>query len=297
MLASLSIRDIVLIDRLDLEFGDGMTVLTGETGAGKSILLDSLSLALGGRGDGGLVRAGQKQGQVVAMFDVSPSHPVFAHLSEQGLDHDGDLVLRRVQNADGRTRAYVNDQPVSAGTLRLIGEGLVEIHGQHDDRALVDASIHRALLDAFGGLQAQVGDVQSAFKLWRKAEKDLAVLEKTIDEARAEADYLTASVAELKAFAPIVGEEEELASRRTVMMQSEKVATDLNEAHEVLDGNASPIPTLASMMRRLERKSDQMPVLLEPTLGHLTIALNALEDARGSLEEAQRQTDFDPTRA
>ena len=138
MLASLSIRDIVLIDRLDLEFGDGMTVLTGETGAGKSILLDSLSLALGGRGDGGLVREGQKQGQVVAMFDIAPTHPVFAFLEEQGLDHDGDLVLRRVQNSDGRTRAYVNDQPVSAGTLRKVGEGLVEIHGQHDDRALVD---------------------------------------------------------------------------------------------------------------------------------------------------------------
>ncbi|WP_119308145.1 DNA repair protein RecN [Cohaesibacter haloalkalitolerans] len=294
MLASLSIRDIVLIDRLDLEFGDGMTVLTGETGAGKSILLDSLSLALGGRGDGGLVRAGQKQGQVVAMFDIAPSHPVFALLAEQGLDHDGDLLLRRVQNADGRTRAYVNDQPVSAGTLRLIGEGLVEIHGQHDDRALVDASQHRVLLDAFGGLQGDVDRVRESYKVWRKAERDLAALEKTIEEARKEADYLAASVEELGTFAPIVGEEEELAQRRTTMMQSEKVATDLNEAYEVLDGNGSPIPSLASMMRRLERKTEQMPGLLEPTLSHLNIALNALEDARSSLEEAQRRTDFDP---
>nr|WP_319388445.1 DNA repair protein RecN [uncultured Cohaesibacter sp.] len=294
MLASLSIRDIVLIDRLDLEFGEGMTVLTGETGAGKSILLDSLSLALGGRGDGGLVRAGQKQGQVVAMFDIAPSHPVFALLAEQGLDHDGDLLLRRVQNADGRTRAYVNDQPVSAGTLRLIGEGLVEIHGQHDDRALVDASQHRVLLDAFGGLQGDVDRVRDSFRAWRKAERDLAALEKTIEDARKEADYLAASVDELGAFAPIVGEEEELATRRTTMMQSEKVATDLNEAYEVLDGNGSPIPSLASMMRRLERKTEQMPGLLEPTLSHLNIALNALEDARSSLEEAQRRTDFDP---
>ncbi len=294
MLASLSIRDIVLIDRLDLEFGEGMTVLTGETGAGKSILLDSLSLALGGRGDGGLVRAGQKQGQVVAMFDIAPSHPVFALLAEQGLDHDGDLLLRRVQNADGRTRAYVNDQPVSAGTLRLIGEGLVEIHGQHDDRALVDASQHRVLLDAFGGLQGDVDRVRDSFRVWRKAERDLAALEKTIEEARKEADYLAASVDELGTFGPIVGEEEELATRRTTMMQSEKIAADLNEAYEVLDGNGSPIPSLASMMRRLERKTEQMPGLLEPTLSHLNTALNALEDARSSLEEAQRRTDFDP---
>nr|WP_321525038.1 DNA repair protein RecN [uncultured Cohaesibacter sp.] len=294
MLASLSIRDIVLIDRLDLEFGEGMTVLTGETGAGKSILLDSLSLALGGRGDGGLVRAGQKQGQVVAMFDIAPSHPVFSLLAEQGLDHDGDLLLRRVQNADGRTRAYVNDQPVSAGTLRLIGEGLVEIHGQHDDRALVDASQHRVLLDAFGGLQGDVDRVRDSFRAWRKAERDLAALEKTIEDARKEADYLAASVDELGTFAPFVGEEEELATRRTTMMQSEKIATDLNEAYEVLDGNGSPIPSLASMMRRLERKTEQMPGLLEPTLSHLNIALNALEDARSSLEEAQRRTDFDP---
>ena len=294
MLASLSIRDIVLIDRLDLEFGEGMTVLTGETGAGKSILLDSLSLALGGRGDGGLVRAGQKQGQIVAMFDLAPDHPVFAFLEEQGLDSDGDLILRRVQNADGRTRAYVNDQPVSAGTLRLVGEGLVEIHGQHDDRALVDASMHRGLLDAFGGLQGQLDKVGQCFKAWRKAEKDLAHLERTIKEARAEADYLSASVEELTAFGPIAGEEEELAARRTTMMQSEKIATDLNEAFEVLDGHASPIPTLASMMRRLERKTEQMPGLLDDTLQYLNVALNGMEEARGFLEEALRQTDFDP---
>ena len=294
MLASLSIRDIVLIDRLDLEFGDGMTVLTGETGAGKSILLDSLSLALGGRGDGGLVRAGEKQGQVVAMFDLVPSHPVFKILEEQGLDSDDDLILRRVQNADGRTRAFVNDQPVSAGTLRQIGEGLVEIHGQHDNRALVDTAIHRSLLDAFGDLGKDVSKVKQSYKDWRKAEKDLAALEQTIEDARQEADYLTSSVEELSAFGLMAGEEEELASKRTGMMQSEKIAGDLNEAFEVLDGNASPIPTLASMMRRLERKTEQMPGLLDETLQHLNVALNALEDARGSLEDAKRRADFDP---
>ena len=294
MLASLSIRNIVLIDRLDLDFADGMTVLTGETGAGKSILLDSLSLALGGRGDGGLVRAGEKQGQVVALFDLASDHPVFASLEEQGIDSDGELLLRRVQNADGRTRAYVNDQPVSAGTLRMIGEGLVEIHGQHDDRALVDVSIHRGLLDAFDNLLPQVEKVSTHFAAWRKAEKDLKSLEKTIEDARQESDYLTASIDELSAFGLMAGEEEELAARRTVMMQSEKIVGDLNEAYETLDGNTSPIPTLASMMRRMERKSEQMPGLLDGALGHLNNALNSLEEARGGLQEALRATDFDP---
>lgn len=294
MLASLSIRNIVLIDHLDLEFGDGMTVLTGETGAGKSILLDSLSLALGGRGDGGLVRAGQKQGQVVAMFDLEPSHPVFALLDEQDLPNDGDLILRRVQNADGRTRAYVNDQPVSAGLLRRVGEGLIEIHGQHDDRALIDAGLHRSLLDAFGGLEEDVAQVAKAYKTWRQSEKELSQLEHSIEEARKEADYLTASVDELAAFSPVQGEEEELAARRTVMMQSEKIAGDLNEAYQTLDGTASPIPVLASMMRRLERKSEGLPGLLDGTLDHLNVALNGLEDARSCLEDASRQIDFDP---
>ena len=294
MLASLSIRDIVLIDRLDLEFSEGMTVLTGETGAGKSILLDCLSLALGGRGDGGLVRAGQKQGQIVALFDLPAGHPVFALLDEQGLDADGELILRRVQNADGRTRAFVNDQPVSAGILRKIGEGLVEIHGQHDDRALVDATLHRDLLDAFGGLAGLSEKVAKAYRDWKTAERDLIALENRIEEARQEADYLKASVAELTEFGLVEGEEEELAARRTTMMQAEKIADDLNEAFDALDGNASPIPTLASMMRRLERKSEQMPGFISDTLQHLNLALNALEDARGSLEEARRQADFDP---
>lgn len=294
MLASLSIRDIVLIDRLDLEFGSGMTVLTGETGAGKSILLDSLSLALGGRGDGGLVRAGQKQGQVIAMFDLPLTHPVYKVLEEQDIPHDGELVLRRVQNADGRTRAYVNDQPVSAGLLRQVGEGLIEIHGQHDDRALVDVDLHRVLLDAFGGLDVPLQNVQEAHARWRKAERELSKLERSIEDARAEADYITAAVEELSALSPMEGEEEDLAAKRTKMMQSEKIAGDLNEAFQALDGTASPIPVLASMMRRLERKSEQVPGLMDAPLEHMNHALNALEDARGALDQALRDTAYNP---
>src|SRR3979409_1903764 len=152
MLARLSIRDIVLIERLDIEFSRGLAVLTGETGAGKSILLDAFALALGGRGDAGLVRHGFGPGQVTAALDVANGHPASAILSDNGLDDTGEMILRRVQLADGRTRAFINDQAISVQTLRAVGSALVEIHGQHDERALVDASTHRRLLDAFAGL-------------------------------------------------------------------------------------------------------------------------------------------------
>ncbi|MDQ4135870.1 MAG: AAA family ATPase, partial [Pseudomonadota bacterium] len=155
MLVQLAIRNIVLIDRLELNFTDGLSVLTGETGAGKSILLDAFALALGARGDGGLVRHGESQGQVTAAFDTPLDHPARALAAAAEIDTEGDLILRRVQFADGRTRAFVNDQPVSVQVLKVIGGALVEIHGQHDDRALVDAFTHRAILDAFGGLQGE----------------------------------------------------------------------------------------------------------------------------------------------
>ncbi len=151
MLSQLSIRDIVLIERLDIDFSSGLSVLTGETGAGKSILLDALSLALGARGDASLVRHGATQGQVTAVFDVPVNHAARALLAENAIDDDGDMILRRVQTADGRTRVFVNDQPASVSLMRDVGRALVEIHGQHDDRALVDAAAHRDVLDAFGG--------------------------------------------------------------------------------------------------------------------------------------------------
>ena len=157
MLARLSIRDVVLIDQLDLEFSPGLTVLTGETGAGKSILLDALALALGARGDGGLVRHGQPQGQVTAVFELPKGHAAHALLEGQDIEIGDELILRRVQLADGRTRAYVNDQSVSAQALRSLARGLVEIHGQHDERALTDAASHRTLVDAYGGLEVSGG--------------------------------------------------------------------------------------------------------------------------------------------
>src|SRR5262245_10467512 len=170
MLSQLSIRDIVLIERLDIDFGDGLSVLTGETGAGKSILLDALSLALGARGDASLVRHGASQGQVTAVFDVPRNHAARALLADNAIDDDGDIILRRIQAADGRTRVFVNDQPSSVALMRELGHALVEIHGQHDERALVDLSAHRELLDAFGGHGGAVRATAEAWRLWRAAE-------------------------------------------------------------------------------------------------------------------------------
>ena len=187
MLAQLNIRDIVLIDRLDLKFGAGLTVLTGETGAGKSILLDALALALGGRGDGSMVRQGEKQGQVTAVFDLALDHPAWDVVRAQDLQPDGTLILRRVQMPDGRTRAFLNDAPISAQTLRDVSRRLVEIHGQHDDRALLDPAAHRALLDAYGGLEAKLGEVRRAFAARKAAERQHDDEAARIAKARAEA--------------------------------------------------------------------------------------------------------------
>ncbi|NTE86809.1 DNA repair protein RecN [Agrobacterium rubi] len=294
MLVQLSIRDIVLIERLDLGFEAGLSVLTGETGAGKSILLDSLSLALGGRGDGGLVRHGEDKGQVTATFEVGMQHPARLMLRENGLDDDGDLIFRRVQSADGRTKAYVNDQAVSVQLMRQLGQHMVEIHGQHDDRALVDTNAHRTLLDAFAGLTDEVVSVQSLYRTWKDAERGLKVHRAKVEAAAREADYLRASVEELEILAPMDGEEDELAERRAVMQKSERIAGDIAEASEFLNGNASPVPVIASMMRRLERKSHEAPGLLEETVQLLDAALDSLSNAQMEVESALRRTEFDP---
>ncbi|MEW5422796.1 DNA repair protein RecN [Amorphus sp. 3PC139-8] len=294
MLTRLSIRDIVLIDRLDLDFTGGLTVLTGETGAGKSILLDSLSLALGARGDAGLVREGCERGQVSAVFDVGAAHPVLERLAENGIDTDGDLILRRVQSGDGRSKAFINDQPVSVGLLKEVGAALVEIHGQHADRALIDPAVHRELVDAFGGLSPQLRTVRAAWHARRQAERALADHRGRIEAARREADYLRSAVDELVALEPMPGEETELAEKRQQIMQVEKVAGDLSEAHAELDGQASPIPSLSSLMRRLARKAETAPELLQAPADAIGHALDHLEEARTALEEALAKTEFDP---
>ncbi|MDT2023350.1 DNA repair protein RecN [Methylocella sp. CPCC 101449] len=294
MLIQLSIRDIVLIDKLDLAPGAGLTVLTGETGAGKSILLDAFALALGGRGDGSLVRQGQPQGQVTASFDLAADHPAIQLARSHDIEADGELIMRRVQLADGRTRAFVNDQAVSAQTARAIGACLVEIHGQHDDRALVDPAMHRALIDAYGGLDKKAAEVRAAHARVRSAQSELASEQARIEAARKEADFLRHAHAELTKLAPIANEEQELAAHRTTMMQGEKVTTELREAHNALRGDDSPGSILSSALRRLERRAPQAPALIEPSLKALDAALNAVETAAQSVESALQSCDFDP---
>ncbi|MEW9836710.1 DNA repair protein RecN [Mesorhizobium marinum] len=294
MLVRLSIRDIVLIERLDIDFSAGLSVLTGETGAGKSIMLDALSLALGGRGAASLVRNGATQGQVSAVFDVPKNHPARAILAENALEDDGDIILRRVQTADGRTRVFVNDQPSSVTLMRDIGRALVEIHGQHDDRALVEPSAHRDLLDAFGGHAGEADACAAAWRLWREREQQLLQHRARVQAASREADYLRASVAELSQLDPQPGEEIELADVRTAMMRAEKVAAEVKDAQDVLSGQNSPLPQLASLLRRLQRKSAEAPGLLDEVTRSLDEALIHLDAAQSGVEAAMRATEFDP---
>ena len=294
MLARLSIRDIVLIDRLDIDFAGGLSVLTGETGAGKSILLDAFALALGARGDAALVRQGAEQGQVTAMFELAANHPARMLLIESDIQPGEALILRRVQFADGRTRAFVNDQPVSVQALQNLGAALVEIHGQHDARALVDAATHRRLLDAYAGLEPDAAAVERLWDARREAETAVASHRADVERAAREADWLRHAVEELTKLAPEAGEETALADRRAKMMQGEKVAGDLREAHEAVAGSASPVPALAAAVRRLERRATQAPGLLEPAVQAFDAALNALEEARGHLEQALAAADHDP---
>lgn len=294
MLVQLTIRDIVLIERLDLAFNDGLSVLTGETGAGKSILLDAMSLSLGARGDGGLVRNGCDQGQVAATFDLAASHPVQAVLEEHGIAPEAFLILKRIQSADGRSKAFVNDQPVSVSLMREIGRRLVELHGQHDERALLQTSVHRDLLDAFGGHQGLVERVGAAWRDWQEKRKEVAAFAETVENARRESDYLHNAVDELTALAPQPGEEGELAARRQAMMKAEAVAADLNEAAETLSGDASPIPVLMALAKRLERKAREVPDTLETAVTQLDQGLDAIYRAQQTIEAALSAADFDP---
>src|SRR3954464_11867254 len=293
MLARLSIRDIVLIERLDIEFSRGLAVLTGETGAGKSILLDAFALALGGRGDAGLVRHGVEQGQVTASFDVPKGHPAAKILTENGLDDTGEMILRRVQLADGRTRAFINDQSISVQTLKAVGAALVEIHGQHDERALVDATTHRQLLDAFAGLEKEVTALETLWEARRTAHAALDAHRAAMERAAREADYLRHAADELKKLKPTEGEETALAERRSTMMQGEKIATDLREAREAVSGDHSPIAGLSAAVRRLERRAGGAQALVEPAVKAIDAAINALEEADQHLAAALAAADFD----
>ncbi|MER8786474.1 DNA repair protein RecN [Mesorhizobium sp. M0983] len=296
MLSRLSIRDIVLIEKLDIDFWSGLSVLTGETGAGKSILLDALSLALGARGDASLVRHGAAQGQVIAVFDVPRNHPARMLLAENAIEDDGDIILRRVQTADGRTRVFVNDQPSSVTLMRDVGHALVEIHGQHDERALVDPGAHRELLDSFGGHLGAARATGEAWRHWRACEQEFSRHRAKVEAASREADYLRAAVAELTRLDPQPGEETELAELRASMMRAEKIASEIHDAQDVLSGPSSPLPQLASLLRRLQRKVTEAPGLLEEVVKSLDEAMLSLDAAQSGVEAALRATEYDPQR-
>jgi DNA repair protein RecN (Recombination protein N) len=253
MLTRLSIRDVVLVDVLDLEVESGLTVLTGETGAGKSIILDALGLALGGRGEAGLVRAGAKQAVATAVFSAPDDPDLIALIVEKGFDAEPgeDLILRRVVSADGRSRAYVNDQPAGVAALREIGSRLVEVHGQHETVGLLDWKTHRALLDAYGGLSPQLGGVATAHETLKAAETWLEALKAQAADAAARAEEISQNLAELDDLDPREDEETELAGERAVLGAAEKAMADLADARTQLGGDKLS-QRLAAALRAVE---------------------------------------------
>jgi DNA repair protein RecN (Recombination protein N) len=294
MLTALSIRDIVLIEKLDLALDRGLTVLTGETGAGKSILLDSLGLALGARGDSSLVRNGQTKGSVTAAFNVAADHAALHLLAEQGVDVEGEIVIRRIQSADGPSRATINEQPVSLNLLRQVAVELLELHGQHADRALVDVAAHRRLLDAFGGLQDKAAKVAALWGTWRDAETACTDLRDTIAKAEAERDYLEHAVAELKALSPEPNEEQVLAEARQLMMQSEQYLSAIDEAETALGGDAATEARVNAALRRLERRKDAAGGRLDAVCAALDRLLTEFTEVNRAVDDARRAFDFNP---
>lgn len=293
MLTSLSIRDFVLIERLDLEFAPGLCVLTGETGAGKSILLDALGLATGGRAERGFIRAGGAQASVTAVFDPPSKHPTRAALSGNGLESDGALIFRRSVTSDGRSRAFINDQPVSIGLMREAGAMLLEIHGQHDDRGLLDAAGHRHLLDAFGGLDDEVAAVEGAWRALAGAEEAARAEAEVQQRAAQDFDYLKHMAEELRSLDVRTGEEAELANARAVMMASEKISSDLHEAVEALSSNGGVEARMSLALRRLSRAQTVAQGRLDTAVAALDRAVIEATEARRAVEVAARGLAFD----
>jgi DNA repair protein RecN (Recombination protein N) len=306
MLIGLQIRDVVLIESLDLSIGPGLTALTGETGAGKSIILDALGLATGARGDAGLVRRGASQAVASAVFAPPAEHPVWDLLEEKGLAYarDEDLVLRRALSADGRSRAFVNDQATGVGVLKELGEALLEVHGQHETVGLLDSRTHRPLLDAYGGLEAQAGAVAAAWAGLREARERVAALREEVDRAAAESEELSFRLSELDRLDPRVGEEAELAEERAVLGAAEKALADIGVARETFDGLGAKV---ASAIRALERARERAVTAGAASDGaavtRLSAAAEALDrvlmeagEAEAAIDSAAAAFEFEPDR-
>lgn len=308
MLTALSIRDVVLVDALDIEVGEGLTVLTGETGAGKSIILDALGLALGGRGDAGLVRHGARQAVATAVFSTPDDPALIDLLAERGFEVAAgeDLILRRVLGADGRGRAYVNDQPAGVAAMREIGALLVEVHGQHETVGLLDWRTHRALLDAYGGLQPQLDGVAAAAAALKAAESELADLRAAAADAAARAEELTQNLADLDALDPRPDEEAELAGERAVLGAAEKALADLADARTQLGGDKLS-QRLAAALRAVEharqRAAQAGAEADHPVITRLAQAAEAVDralveatEAVAAVDAAASAFDFEPGR-
>lgn len=294
MLQGLSIRDVVLIDRLDLSFDTGLSALTGETGAGKSILLDALGLALGARADAGLVAKGATQASVAASFSLEAKHPARALLAERGLAGEDDiLILRRVVGSDGRSRAFVNDQPVPIGTLRELGDRLVEVHGQFDTHGLLDASTHRGALDAFGSLAGEVEKTAALHRAWRDAETAESEARERAARAAADEGFLRHAAEELERLDPKPGEESELAQRRALLAAREKLIEALNAARADLGAGKGVEAALRGAERHLQKVSPQAMGKIDRALAALDRAAVETADAVAEVEALEQALDLD----
>lgn len=296
MLRRLSVRNIVLIEALDLEFSGGLGAMTGETGAGKSILLDALGAALGARAGADLMRVGSDNSAVIAEFELPDSHPALSWMAEQGYEVDqGCVILRRVISASGRSRAFINDMPCSVSALRELGTLLVEIHGQFDDRALIDPAGHRALLDAYAGLGKDVIALRALHGAWRGAVKALEEGRAAVAEAERDAEYVRHSVEELEKLAPEQGEEDVLDRDRRQMQRAASIAEDVMKSIGLL-GPQGAESAVADALRRLDAASAKADGRLDPAIAALELAGNALSDALAAVEAAGESLSFDPSR-
>ncbi len=293
MLRGLDIRDLLIIDRLELGFQPGLNVLTGETGAGKSILLDALGFVLGWRGRAELVRAGAAQGEVIAWFDLAADHPARAVLEEAGLPVEDELILRRVNSADGRKTAFVNDRRASGEVLRALSDTLVELHGQHDDRGLLNPRGHRALLDEFAENDTALVAVRDAWRGKAAAQKALEQAQAALAEVRAEEEFLRHAVAELDALNPEPGEEATLDAARRLMQNAERIREGITKAHQALGGDGAEGPMLDAQ-RWLDDAAGEVEGRLDGPLAALGRALNELADAEQGVAGCLQALDFDP---
>ncbi|SMC88599.1 DNA repair protein RecN [Primorskyibacter flagellatus] len=293
MLRALEIRDMLIIDRLELEFQPGLNVLTGETGAGKSILLDSLGFVLGWRGRAELVRAGAEQGEVVAVFDLVAGHAAHAVLEEAGLPASDELILRRINTPDGRKTAWVNDRRVSGDVLRALSETLVELHGQHDDKGLLNPRVHRVLLDDFGGHGGLVSTVREAWRAVSAAAKAVVQAEADLSEMRAEEEFLRHAVDELGKLDPQPGEEAALDARRRLMQGAERTRADVSRALSAL-GPEGAEGSMGDAMRWIDGVIDRADGRLDGSVAALERAMVELGEAAQGVEDALRALSFDP---